>query len=96
MKFRTNRQRAERKLDKAMALKAAIAAEPKQIHTTYHSKAGYSEIITSIRAKTSLITILNAHTREGIAKIMLYPRLLWSRGTYRLKEHGKLKFDKSK
>ena len=96
MKHRTNRQRAERKLAKAVAIKAALVAKPKQIYTTWHSKATYNNIISSVRAGTSLITILNAHARKGISKIVLYPKLLWSRGTYIFKEHGKLKSADSK
>ena len=91
MKHRTNQQRAERKLRKATELQAAIASKPKQIHTSYHQKLGYSEIIQLVRQKTSMITILKTHARKGIEKIVLAPRLLWSEGTYRRAEHGKLK-----
>ena len=96
MKHRTNRQRAERKLRKATELQAKTDAQPKQIHTSWHSNPGYEDIMRSIRQKTSVITILNAHARRGIKKIMLFPRLLWTNGTYNRKEHGKFKSTEAK
>ena len=90
MKHRTNRQRAERKHIKAIALKEANATK-KQIHIEHHIKHGYSTIMQLVRQKTSLITILNAHARKGIAKISLFPNLLWNNGTYVKAIHGELK-----
>jgi hypothetical protein len=92
MKHRTNIQRAERKTRKLTELMAKReASKNKQIHTTHHEKPGYSAIIAQVRLKTSVQTIQAAHPGRKIERIQLMPRILWSEGTYKTKEHGRLK-----
>lgn len=91
MKHRTNQQRVARKERKLTELQAAIATRPKQIHTTYHSNPGYAEIMGQVRLKTSIQTIRPAHPGRDIARIQLFPKILWSSGTYIKSEHGLLK-----
>jgi len=91
MKHRTNQARAERKNIKAIARSKKLDADQaKQIHTAYHSKPSYAAIMNSIRQKTSVITIRNAHARLNISRIKLFPKILWTTGTYILAKHGKL------
>ena len=89
MKFRTNRERLERKLKKATTLKES--KKGKSYHASSHFRPGYSTIIQMVREKTSLITIRHAHAARGIEKQVLFPRLLWNNGTYVRKIHGEFK-----
>ncbi len=89
MKHRTNRQRAERKARKLTELMAKTkASTKKQIHTTFHEKPGYASIIAMVKLKTSVQTIRAAHPGRGIARIQLFPKILWNTGTYIRADHG--------
>ncbi len=87
MKFRTNRERAARKERKAMEIKDS---KKKQLRISYHARAGYHTIISAVKEKSSLIIIRNAHPGRKIEKKILFPKMLWARGTYIRKEHGPL------
>ena len=92
MKHRTNQARAERKTRKLTELMTKRHDDQKkQIHTTFHEKPSYAAIMSSVRQKTSLLTIRAAHAARDITKIVLFPRILWSEGTYIRAKHGELK-----
>lgn len=90
MKWRTNQERAARKERKQQEL-IEVNKNRKQVHTIFHNKPGYHAIISSVKEKTSLITITAAHARDKIKKVILFPRILWINRTYVSAIHGPLK-----
>lgn len=87
MKWRTNRERRERKMKKAIEMRES---NKKQVHVSYHNKPGYHAIAGAVRTKTSHIVIKKAHPGRGIEKQVLMPRVLWVDGTYEFSKHGEL------
>ena len=89
MKHRTNQARADRKARKLTELiTKRHNDQKKQIHTNFSEKSGYAAIMASIRLKTSVQTIRQAHPGRDIARIQLMPKILWYTGTYIRAEHG--------
>jgi len=87
MKHRTNQARAERKARKLTELITKRRDDQKkQIHTNFSEKPGYAAIMASVRLKTSVQTIRQAHPGRDIERIYLMPKIMWSNGTYNVKK----------
>jgi len=70
MKHRTNRQRAERKAEKAET------RNDRQLRINFHTRMGFHEIVAAVKKKTSHIVTRQAHPGRGIEKEVWYPQVV--------------------
>jgi len=74
MKFRTNRERAERKRLKAQSL--LEKNNGKRYPILFHRTPSYAEIVSSVKTKIPYRCIRNAHKRLGVEALYILPRFI--------------------